>query len=87
MMADNLPSLGKQRVNVHKTIIQVRQAGDPPKEIMTLSEYWTPLAGHIFFINGNGFEVEEIYTFFHLDGVPGYSSMSAVLDVKPRPEL
>jgi hypothetical protein len=87
MTTDSLPSLGKQRVNVHKAIIQVRQDGGPPKEIMTLSEYWTPLVGHIFFISGRGFEVQEVSTFFHVDGVPGYSSMTAVIDVKPRPEL
>ena len=87
MTIDKLPSVGKQRVNVHKSIIQVRREGSLPKEVMTLSEYWMPPIGHIFFVNGHGFEVQEVSTFFHVDGVPGYSSMSAIINVKPRPEL
>ena len=80
------PTFGEKPLDSHRTTVRVRQENNYPKEILALCEYWNPPVGHVFFIEGHGFEVTEMSTFFHFNG-PGFNTMVSVMDVKERPEL
>jgi hypothetical protein len=85
-MAGDMHGMGEQEIDSRRTVVRIRQENGFPKEILTLSYYWNPEVGHVFFLNGRGFEIEEKATFFHFNG-PGFNSMVSVMDVKVRPEL
>ena len=85
-MTDSMPAVGEQVIHSHQTVVRVCPQKDSPKEILTVPEYWSTAAGHIFFLNGHGFEVQDVSTFFHFDA-HGHNSMVAVVDARPRPEL